>query len=89
MIIFNTIKQAEHYVKWCQKNHDYNTGHYEWSSITTYIRDNLVLQESSGDTCGCGCDTGRYNIISIIGRIKSYNKKTIRANKIDLILKAE
>ena len=82
MIIFNTIKQAEHYVKWCQKTKDYNTGHYQWSSQSTYIQGNLVLQISSGDTCGCGCDTGRYNNVYVIGRIKAYNTQTIRESKL-------
>jgi hypothetical protein len=87
MIIFNTIKQAEHYVKWCQKTRDFNTGHYEWSSQYTYIKDNLVLQVSSGDSCGCGCDTGRYNNIYVIGRIKAYNSKTIRDSKLKKLIK--
>ena len=86
MIIFNTIKQAEHYVKWCQKTRDFNTGHYEWSSMTTHIQGNLVLQVSSGDTCGCGCDTGRYHNVYVIGRIKAYNIKTIRDRKVIQIL---
>jgi hypothetical protein len=86
MIIFNTIKQAEHYVKWCQKNMDYNVGHYEWRSQTTYIKDNLVLQNNSGDSCGCGCDNGKYSDIRVLGRIKSYNTKTIRDRKMIQIL---
>lgn len=87
MIIFNTIKKAEHYVKWCQKNKDYTIGRYEWRSQTTYIKNNFVLQSINGDSCGCGCDTGMYYDIVVIGRIKSYNTKTIRNNKIKMILK--
>ena len=86
MIIFNTIKQAEHYVKWCQRTQDYNTGHYEWSSQSTYIKDNYVLRSLSGDTCGCGCDNGKYYDVFVIGRIKAYNTKTIRDRKVVQIL---
>jgi len=87
MIIFNTLKSAQHYVKWCQKNRDYNRGHYEWSSSHTYIDKNLVIVVDSGDSCGCGCDQGRYSSIRIIGRIKAWNDKTIRDSKLENILK--
>jgi len=87
MIIFNTIKAAEHYVKFCQKFKDYSYGGYDWRSQMTYIRDNLVIVNNSGDTCGCGCDSYRYDNYYIIGRIKSHNTKTIRDNKIKSILK--
>ena len=86
MIIFNTIKQAEHYVKWCQNNRDYSIGHYEWSAQRTYINENLVLQSVSGDSCGCGCDNVIYHNVYVIGRIKAYNKKTIRNSKIDKVI---
>ena len=86
MIIFNTIKAAQHYVKWCHKNLDYNIGHYEWSAVSTYIDKNLVLQSYSGDTCGCGCDTGRFCNVSVIGRIKAFDNKSIRDSKISKII---
>ena len=82
MIIFNTIKKAEHYVKFCQKNKDYNNDGYDWSKQSTYIEDNLVKVTSAGDSCGCGCDMYVYNHTTIIGRIKKWNQESIRHNKI-------
>ncbi len=87
MIIFNTIKKAEHYVKWYSKKHDYSNNGYEWSSQDTYIDGNLILIRSSGDGCGCGCDMYLYDYVTVIGRIKSYDTKSIRENKIKNIIK--
>jgi hypothetical protein len=86
MIIFNTIKKAEHYVKFCNKNHDYYNNGYDWSEHVTYIEDNLIKSRSAGDGCGCGCDTYIYNHVTIIGRIKAYDTKSIRVQKLNQIL---
>jgi len=86
MIIFNTIKKAEHYVKFCNKNHDYYNDGYDWSESTTYIEDNYIKVRNAGDGCGCGCDNHIYNSVIIIGRIKAYDTKSIRAQKLKQIL---
>ena len=86
MIIFNTIKKAEHYVKFCNKNHDYYNDGYDWSEQVTYIDGNYIKLRSAGDSCGCGCDTGFYNFVTIIGRIKGYDTKSIRAQKLNQLL---
>ncbi len=85
MIIFNTKKAAEHYVKWCQKTKDYSNDGYDWSTQSTYIEDNLVKVRSAGDGCGCGCDNHLYDYTQVIGRIKAWNDKTIRDRKISQI----
>jgi len=82
MIIFNTIKKAEHYVKFCNKNSDYNHSGHDWHNRTTFIQDNLVKVNESGDGCGCGCDTYQFSYTTIIGRIKSYDVKSSRDNKL-------
>lgn len=86
MIIFNTIKKAEHYVKFCNKNHDYSNDGYDWSTQDTYIEGNLVKVRRAGDSCGCGCDNHRYDYITIIGRIKAYDTKSIRNQKLNQII---
>jgi len=86
MIIFNTIKKAEHYVKFCNKNHDYYNNGYDWSEHVTYIEDNLIKSRSAGDGCGCGCDTHIYNYVTTLGRIKAYDTKSIRVQKLNQIL---
>ena len=86
MIIFNTIKKAQHYVKFCNKNSDYSRGNYDWSEHVTYIEDNYIKSRSSGDGCGCGCDTYIYNHVTIIGRIKAYDTKTIRGQKLNQLI---
>lgn len=83
MIIFNTIKKAQHYVKFCNKNVDYYNDGYDWSEQKTYIEDNLVKSRSAGDGCGCGCDTSLYNYVNIIGRIKAHDTKSIRNQKLN------
>ena len=82
MIIFNTIKKAEHYVKFCNKNSDYKYDRYDWHNRTTFIENNLVKVNESGDSCGCGCDTYQFSYTTIIGRIKSYDVKSSRDNKL-------
>jgi hypothetical protein len=86
MIIFNTIKKAEHYVKWCNKNHDYYNDGYDWSQSKTYIEGRWVIRQDSGDSCGCGCNNYLYDHKTKIGRIKAYNLKTIRASKLKSII---
>jgi hypothetical protein len=85
MIIFNTIKKAEHYVKFCNKNNDYYNDGYDWSEHKTHIDGDLVKVNHSGDSCGCGCDDYIYNYVTIIGRIKAYDIKSIRVSKLDNI----
>jgi hypothetical protein len=86
MIIFNTIKKAEHYVKWCRKTKDYYNEGYDWSVLETLIDGEYVIEHHAGDGCGCGCDLHLYDYKVIIGRIKSWNDKTIRDNKIKSII---
>ena len=35
MIVFNTIKKAEHYVRYCNNNIDYYNEGYDWSESLT------------------------------------------------------
>ena len=56
MIIFNTLKKAEHYVKWCNKTMDFQRDGYDWEIHETYIDGNFVIVNCTGDGCGCGCD---------------------------------
>lgn len=86
MIIFNTIKKAEHYVKFCNKNRDYYRDGYDWTEQKTYIEYDLVKSRSAGDGCGCGCDMHLYNYTTIIGRIKGYDTKTIRGQKLKQLI---
>ena len=87
MIIFNTIKKAEHYVSYCNKKVDYDDGdNYMYSCTMTSIRDEYVIRNHSGDSCGCGCDNYMYNYDEIIGRIKGYDTKSIRSNKLKQII---
>ena len=86
MIIFNTIKAAQHYVKFSNKNYDYNHSGYDWHSRTTYIENNLVKVNESGDGCGCGCDTYQFNYTTIIGRIKAYDIKSIRNQRLNQLI---
>jgi hypothetical protein len=86
MIIFNTIKKAEHYVKWYNKKYDFYRNGYDWESQTTYIDGNLVITRHQGDGCGCGCDNQLFDYTIVHGRIKKFDDKTIRDGKInDLI----
>lgn len=70
MIIFNTLKKAQHYVKHRavldKKDDWYNDGeHFSFYDI----KDDMVLHVF-GWRCGCGCDRGDTSA-SVIGRIKS------------------
>jgi hypothetical protein len=82
MIIFNTIKKAEHWVNWCRKTRDFHNNGYDWSSRETYIDGNLVKVRNAGDGCGCGCDTYLYDYTEVVGRIKAWDDKTIRDSKL-------
>lgn len=77
MIIFNTIKKAEHYVKWWSKCNDFHRDGYDWESVTTFIDGNLVVTRHQGDGCGCGCDLSLYDYTRVIGRIKDKRSKSI------------
>jgi hypothetical protein len=77
MILFNTIKKAEHYVKYCKKNKDYYNDGYDWNERTTSIEGDLVVEKSSGDSCGCGCDMYIYNSRTVIGRIKDKRSQAL------------
>mgnify|MGYP003342618206 CR=1 FL=1 len=87
MIIFNTIKKAEHYVKWCNKTKDYSNGGYDYNGLETRIDGEYVIENHYGDGCGCGCDMYRYDYNVIIGRIKAWDAKTIRKYRIKNLLK--
>lgn len=86
MIVFNTIKKAQHWVKWYSRHNDYHRDGYDWESVTTYISGNLIVTRTEGDGCGCGCSDYIYDNIIVIGRIKKYNQSSIRASKINDLL---
>jgi hypothetical protein len=77
MIIFNTIKKADHWVKWWSKCNDFYREGYDWESVTTFIDGNLVVTRHQGDGCGCGCDLHLYDYTRVIGRIKDKRSKSI------------
>lgn len=83
MIVFNTIKKAEHWVKWYSKNNDYHRDGYDWESVSTYIDGNLVVTRHQGDGCGCGCDDHHFDFTTVHGRIKKFDTKSIRGQKIN------
>ena len=78
MILFNTLKKAEHYVRYCQKNLDYSQDGYDWSESTTYIEGDRVVRRSAGDSCGCGCDQYQYSYFEVLGRIKDKRVKSLK-----------
>jgi hypothetical protein len=82
MIVFNTIKKAEHWIKWYSKLNDYQRGGYDWESVTTYIDGDLVKTRRQGDGCGCGCDNHLFDYTIVHGRIKKFDTKSIRGEKI-------
>lgn len=86
MIVFNTIKKAEHWVKWYSKLNDCQRGGYDWESVDTYIDGDLVKTRHQGDGCGCGCDTQLFDYTIIHGRIKKWDTKSIRGEKINDII---
>ena len=87
MIIFNTIKSAQHYVKWRNKTKDFFYNGTDYSQSTTYIDRNYVKVNESGDGCGCGCDMYRYENVYVIGRIKAFDVKSTRAEKLNKVIK--
>jgi hypothetical protein len=89
MIIFNTIKKAEHYVKWYSKKYDFYRDGYDWESEETYIDGNLIITRHRGDGCGCGCDRNHFDYKVVRGRIKSWDRKSIRSNKLKQLTNPE
>lgn len=83
MIVFNTIKKAEHWIKWYGKHNNWTRQGYDWESVTTYISKNLVVTRRQGDGCGCGCSDHIFDYTIVMGRIKKWNDKSIRAEKIN------
>jgi len=71
MIVFNTLKQAQHYVKWWNKKHSYYRPGYDYESYKMIIINKRVLINHSGDGCGCGCENYLFNHNTVKGRIKS------------------
>ena len=76
MTVFNTIKKAEHYVKYKNKskavrNQNWFSG-YMWQYLEYKIDyDNKrVIQMGGSDGCGCGCDMYTFHYREVIGRIK-------------------
>jgi hypothetical protein len=75
MIVFNTLKKAQHYVKHKQakyKSYVNNSSSYYYNDeefMYYEISKNMVLQVW-GWQCGCGCDRGSTSA-TVIGRIKS------------------
>lgn len=76
MTVFNTIKKAEHYVKY--KNNDKNVRNHNWEhgymwEYLTYSIDydnKRVIKSMGSDGCGCGCDLSTWHDRQVIGRIK-------------------
>lgn len=76
MTVFNTIKKAEHYVKYKNKskavcNQNWFSG-YMWQYLEYKIDyDNKrVIRMGGSDGCGCGCDTYTFHYREVVGRIK-------------------
>lgn len=86
MIIFNTQKKAQHFVSWCNKTRDFYRDGFEWSRRETYIEKNLVKIRECGDGCGCGCDNYLYDSTKVIGRIKSWDVKSCRGQKLNKLV---
>lgn len=77
MIVFNTRKKAEHYIKHKDAQHEKfvrSQEYYNDEEFNYYIIDdstNNVLN-IFGWRCGCGCDRGSSSA-TVIGRIKKLN----------------
>jgi hypothetical protein len=77
MTVFNTIKKAEHFVKYKNK-YDKRVRTHNWSSdyrweYLDYLIDydkKYVIKKSGYDNCGCGCDKYTRQYVEIVGRIK-------------------
>lgn len=83
MIIFNTVKKAEHWIKWYARQNDYQRTGYDWESVCTFIDRELVVTRHQGDGCGCGCNDHLFDYTVVHGRIKKWDKKSIRGEKIN------
>jgi hypothetical protein len=77
MIVFNTIKKAEHYVNYYNKiNKQVRNNNWEQGYLYSYLYLDIdydskrVILNSGADQCGCGCDTYTFNSRDVIGRIK-------------------
>jgi hypothetical protein len=72
MIVFNTRKKAEHYIKYKKARQDQyeNWQQYNDEEFCYYIIDGKKVLRIWGWRCGCGCDRGDTNA-TVIGRIKS------------------
>lgn len=76
MTVFNTIKKAEHYVKYKNKSknvlrHNWSSG-YMWEYLhydIDYVSKRVIISRGS-DGCGCGCDTYTWHDRAVVGRIK-------------------
>jgi hypothetical protein len=70
-IVFNTLKQAEHWMKHKNKMlqpaaEQYDSEYFEFYSVG--IKQQVV--RVSGWRCGCGCDQGSTHA-QVVGRIKN------------------
>ena len=73
MIVFNTRKKAEHYVKFkkAQRDkHELSSYHYNDKGFSYHIIDRNKVLNIWGWRCGCGCDRGSTSA-TVIGRIKN------------------
>jgi hypothetical protein len=77
MIVFNTIKKAEHYVNYYNKiNKQVRNNNWEHSYMYSYAELDIdydskrVILNTGGDNCGCGCDTYTWHDREVVGRIK-------------------
>lgn len=69
-IVFNTPKQAEHWIKHRNKVIQPAAEHYDSEAFdyyTTGIKDKVI--RVSGWACGCGCGQGSTHV-TVVGRIK-------------------
>ena len=60
MIIFNTIKKAEHYVKWCNKTKDYSNSGYDYNGLETRIDGEYVIENLTIDATSSPTESGIY-----------------------------
>lgn len=77
MIVFNTIKKAEHYVNYYNKiNKQMRNNNWEHSYMYSYAHLDIdydskrVVLNTGADNCGCGCDTYTWRSLEVVGRIK-------------------
>ena len=76
MTVFNTIKKAEHYIKYINntknlRNHNWSSGYmWEYLEYTIDYNNKRVIKMYGSDNCGCGCDTYTVWHDEVVGRIK-------------------